>query len=238
VLAVTVSSVAFALRTAVDPTIPANGGSMRPVHVIAPAGTIVAAQPPAAVGAGNVEVSQRVADVCLGALAQALPDRVGAAGQGTMNNVLLGGDHWVYYETIAGGEGAQPTRTGMSGVHTAMTNTKNTPIEALERSFPMRVLRYRLRSDSGGAGHHRGGDGIERDVEVLEDCTVSLITERRVSQPWGLHGGGSGAVGENWLLPGGFERLAKRLPDKCTLRLHAGDVVRMLTPGGGGWGAG
>ena len=115
---------AFALRTAIDPTIPANGGSLRPVHVIAPAGTIVAANPPAAVGAGNVEVSQRVADVCLGALAQALPDRVGAAGQGTMNNVLIGGDDWVYYETVAGGEGAQPGRDGMSGVHTAMTNTR------------------------------------------------------------------------------------------------------------------
>ncbi len=235
--AVTVSSVAFALRTAVDPTIPANGGSLRPVTVIAPAGTIVAARFPAAVGAGNVEVSQRVADVCLGARAQALPARVGAAGQGTMNNVLVGGDGWVYYETIAGGEGAQPTRAGMSGVHTAMTNTRNTPIEALERAFPMRVLRYRLREGSGGAGRFAGGEGIERDLEVLEDCTLSLIAERRVSQPWGLAGGGPGAVGENWLLPGGYERLAKRLPDKVTLRLKAGDVVRMLTPGGGGLGA-
>jgi N-methylhydantoinase B/oxoprolinase/acetone carboxylase alpha subunit len=234
--AVTISSVAFALRTAVDPTIPANGGSLRPVHVVAPAGTIVAARFPAAVGAGNVEVSQRIADVCLGALAQALPERVGAAGQGTMNNLLIGASDWVYYETIAGGEGAQPTRAGMSGVHTAMTNTMNTPIEALERAFPMRVLRYRLREGSGGAGRFRGGEGIERDVQVLEDCTVSLITERRVSHPWGLQGGGPGAVGENWLLLGGDEARAERLPDKCTLRLSAGDVVRMLTPGGGGWG--
>ncbi|MEQ1788301.1 MAG: hydantoinase B/oxoprolinase family protein, partial [Acidimicrobiales bacterium] len=186
--AVTVSSVAFALRTAVDPTIPAHGGSLRPVHVVAPAGSIVAAQPPAAVGAGNVEVSQRIADVCLGALAQALPDRVGAAGQGTMNNVLVGGDDWVYYETIGGGEGALPWRDGMSGVHTAMTNTRNTPIEALERAFPMRVLRYRLRDGSGGVGRWQGGEGIERDLEVLEDCTVSLITERRASPPWGLAG--------------------------------------------------
>jgi N-methylhydantoinase B/oxoprolinase/acetone carboxylase alpha subunit len=234
--AVTVSAVAFALRTVVDPTIPANGGSLRPVRVIAPPGTLVAAQPPAAVGAGNVEVSQRVADVCLGALAQALPDRVGAAGQGTMNNVLIGGDWWVYYETVAGGEGGQPTRAGMSGVHTAMTNSKNTPIEALERSFPMRVVRYRLRDDSGGAGRFPGGDGIERDLQVLEDCTVSLITERRSSRPPGRAGGDPGAPGENWILPGGYERLAKRLPDKCTFRLKAGDVVRMLTPGGGGWG--
>ena len=134
--AVTVSAVAFALRTAIDPTIPANGGSLRPVHVVAPAGTIVAANPPAAVGAGNVEVSQRVADVCLGALAQALPDRVGAAGQGTMNNVLIGGDDWVYYETVAGGEGAQPGRDGMSGIHTAMTNTRNTPDRGAGASLP------------------------------------------------------------------------------------------------------
>jgi len=235
--AVTVSAVAFALRSAVDPTIPANGGSMRPVRVVAPSGSIVAARAPAAVGAGNVEVSQRVADVCLGALAQALPARVGAAGQGTMNNVLVGGDGWVYYETLGGGEGAYPWRAGQSGIHTAMTNTQNTPIEALERAFPLRVLRYRLREGSGGAGRFPGGDGIERDLEVLEDVTLSLITERRVSHPWGLAGGGPGAVGESWLLPGGDEGGAERLPDKCTLRLQAGDVLRMLTPGGGGWGS-
>ena len=205
--AVTVSAVAFALRSAIDPTIPSNGGAMRPVTIVAPAGTVVAASPPAAVGAGNVEVSQRVADVCLGALAQAVPGRVGAASQGTMNNVLIGGEGWVYYETVAGGQGGRPApgAGGMSGVHTAMTNTKNTPIEALERAFPMRVLRYRLRRGSGGAGSASGGEGIERDLEMLEDVTVSLITERRVSQPWGLAGGEPGAVGENWLLPGGDE---------------------------------
>ncbi|MBI2711021.1 MAG: hydantoinase B/oxoprolinase family protein [Actinobacteria bacterium] len=246
VAAVTVSAVAFAVRSVVDPTIPANGGALRPVTVITPAGSIVAAVPPAAVGAGNVEVSQRVADVCLGALAQAVPGRVPAASQGTMNNVLVGGDGWVYYETVAGGQGGRPpppgspstspARPGMSGVHTAMTNTRNTPIEALKRAFPMRVLRYRLRRGSGGRGAGSGGDGIERDLEMLEDVTVSLITERRVSQPWGLAGGGPGAVGENWLLPAGDEARAERLPDKCTLRLKAGDVLRMLTPGGGGWG--
>lgn len=287
--AVTVSAVGFALRSATDPTIPANGGTMRPVTVVAPAGTVVAATAPAAVGAGNVEVSQRVADACLGALAQALPDRVGAASQGTMNNLLIGGDGtlgrggaWVYYETVGGGQGARPGRDGasglptdvadarplgpdggldgqsgihtnmtntdqvdyrsaapvpgQSGIHTAMTNTKNTPIEALERAFPLRVLRYRLRQGSGGAGLASGGEGIERDLQVLVDATVSLITERRVSQPWGLAGGGPGAVGENWLLPGGDEDRAERLPDKCTIDLKAGDVVRMLTPGGGGWG--
>jgi N-methylhydantoinase B/oxoprolinase/acetone carboxylase alpha subunit len=240
--AVTVSAVAFALRSAVDPSIPANGGAMRPVSVLAPAGTIVSARPPVAVGAGNVEVSQRVADVCFGALAQVLPDRVGAASQGTMNNLLLGGDGWVYYETVAGGQGGRPphddkpAKLGMSGVHTAMTNTKNTPVEALERAYPMRVLRYRIRGGSGGEGLARGGDGIERDLLVLEDAIVSLITERRMSQPWGLAGGGPGAAGENWLLPGGDETRAERLPDKCTIRLAAGDVVRMRTPGGGGWG--
>jgi N-methylhydantoinase B/oxoprolinase/acetone carboxylase alpha subunit len=233
---VTASAVAFALRSALDPTIPANGGALRPVRLVAPAGTLVAARPPAAVGAGNVEVSQRIADVCLGALAQVVPDRVGAAGQGTMNNLLVGGDRWVYYETVAGGEGGQPHRPGMSGVHTAMTNSKNTPIEALERHYPLRVLRYRLREGSGGTGVHVGGDGIERDLQVLEDCTVSLITERRSSSPWGLAGGGPGATGEGWVLRQADEARAERLPDKCTVQLRAGDVLRMLTPGGGGWG--
>ncbi|HEV3362898.1 MAG TPA: hydantoinase B/oxoprolinase family protein, partial [Acidimicrobiia bacterium] len=235
--AVTISAVSFALRSATDPTIPANGGAMRPVSIVAPAGTLVAARPPAAVGAGNVEVSQRVADVCFGALAQACPDRVAAAGQGTMNNLLVGGDGWVYYETIAGGQGGRPSRDGMSGVHTGMTNTKNTPVEALERAYPMRVRRYRLRPGSGGAGDAAGGDGIERDLEMLEDCTVSLITERRASRPWGLSGGEPGTTGENWVLRGGQEDGAEPLPDKCTVRLRAGDVLRMLTPGGGGWGS-
>ena len=164
-------------------------------------------------------------------------DSLAAAGQGTMNNLIIGGVGWVYYETIAGGQGASPHGPGESGLHTGMTNTRNTPIEALERAFPLRVRRYKLRLGSGGAGLSSGGEGIERDVEVLEDCTASLITERRVSQPWGLAGGGPGAVGENWLLPGGDEALAERLLDKCTVRLRAGDVLRMLTPGGGGWGA-
>ena len=234
--AVTVSAVSFALRSATDPSIPANGGAMRPVTVVAPPGSVVAARFPAAVGAGNVEVSQRVADVCLGALAAVAPDRVGAAGQGTMNNLLIGGRGWVYYETVGGGQGGRPTGPGQSGIHTAMTNTRNTPVEAFERAFPMRVLRYGLRRGSGGAGRHPGGEGIERDLLVLEDVTVSLITERRVSQPWGLAGGGPGAVGENWVLPGGDESGAERLPDKCTRRLVAGDVLRMRTPGGGGWG--
>ncbi|HEX5945003.1 MAG TPA: hydantoinase B/oxoprolinase family protein [Acidimicrobiales bacterium] len=254
--AVTVSAVSYTLRSAVDPTLPANGGAMRPVRVVVPPGSIVAARPPAAVGAGNVEVSQRVADVCLGALAEPCASRVPAAGQGTMNNLLIGGSggggvaaaagaagaasrSWVYYETVGGGQGGRPGRPpspGQSAIHTGMTNTKNTPIEALERTFPLRVLRYRIREGSGGAGLARGGDGIERDVEVLTDVTVSLITERRGSRPPGLWGGHPGAAGENWLLPGGDESRAERLPDKCTIRLASGDVLRMLTPGGGGWG--
>ena len=161
--AVTVSAVAFAVRAVTDPSLPANGGTMRPVRVIAPAGSVVAAVPPVAVGAGNVEVSQRVADVCLGALAQAVPGRVGAASQGTMNNVLLGGDvdgrAWVHYETVGGGQGGRPWAAGMSGVHTAMTNTLDTPVEAMERALPIRVRRYGLRAGSGGAGLHAGGDG-------------------------------------------------------------------------------
>ena len=265
VAAVTTSAVAFAVRTVVDPTIPANGGAMRPVTVVLPPGSIVDAQSPAAVGAGNVEVSQRVADVVLAALAQADPERVAAGNQGTMNNVLVGGHGWVYYETVGGGQGGRvhdgrpmPGQSGIhtamtntdqvdyrtgtpmpgqSGIHTGMTNTKNTPIEALERAFPLRVLRYRLRRGSGGAGWAPGGEGIERDLQVLEDVTVSLITERRVSRPRGLAGGEDGATGENWLLPGGDESRAERLPDKCTIRLKAGDVLRMLTPGGGGWGS-
>ena len=262
--AVTVSAVSYALRSAVDPTLPANGGAMRPVRVVVPPGSIVAARPPAAVGAGNVEVSQRVADVCLGALAEPCASRVPAAGQGTMNNLLIGGSgaggggtagpgdiggadggagaadrSWVYYETVGGGQGGrpgQPPSPGQSAIHTGMTNTKNTPIEALERAFPLRVLRQRLRRGSGGAGSAQGGEGIERDLQVLTDATVSLITERRVSQPWGLAGGKPGAVGENWLLLGGDQARAQRLPDKCTIHLKAGDVLRMLTPGGGGWG--
>jgi N-methylhydantoinase B/oxoprolinase/acetone carboxylase alpha subunit len=238
--AVTVSAVAFAIRAVADPALPANDGSLRPVHVVAPPRTVVAAVPPVAVGAGNVEVSQRVADVCLAALAQARPDAVGAAGQGTMNNVLLGGgtaaSAWVHYETVGGGQGGRPWADGMSGVHTAMTNTLDTPVEALERALPLRVRHYGLRRGSGGAGLHPGGDGIWRELEALAPTEVSLVTERRVTPPPGLDGGEPGAVGENWLLPGGDERSARRLPDKCTVHLDPGDVLRLLTPGGGGWG--
>jgi N-methylhydantoinase B/oxoprolinase/acetone carboxylase alpha subunit len=233
--AVTVSAVAFAIRAATDPTIPANGGAMRAVHVIAPRGTVVAAEPPVAVGAGNVEVSQRVADVCLGALAQVVPDRIGAASQGTMNNVLLGGDGWVHYETIGGGQGARSWADGMNGVHTNMTNTLDTPVEALERTLPVRVRRYSLREGSGGRGARRGGDGIARELEALDDITASLVTERRTRPPFPLAGGAPGAPGANSVLRAGTAD-PEPLLDKCTIHLHPGDVLRIHTPGGGGHG--
>jgi len=239
VRAVTASAVAFAVRCATDPTIPANGGALRPVSLVTEPGTVIDARPPAAVGAGNVEVSQRVADVCLGALAQLAPGRVPAAGQGTMNNVILGSAEagFVSYETLAGGQGGGPEAPGDSGVHTAMTNTRNTPVESFERAYPMRVRRLSIRRGSGGGGHAPGGDGLVKEVEVLVACTLSIITERRTSQPWGLWGGEPGASGEQWLLRGGNEASAEQLPTSCTVHLEAGDVLRILTPGGGGWGA-
>jgi N-methylhydantoinase B/oxoprolinase/acetone carboxylase alpha subunit len=240
--AVTVSCVAFALRAALDPHLPANDGVTRRVRVVAPPGTLVAARFPAAVGAGNVEVSQRIADVCLRAFAGAVPHRVGAASQGTMNNVVIGGrtdragadEPWVYYETVGGGQGGRPGgRPGMSGVHTGMTNTRNTPVEALERAFPLRVRRSTLRRGSGGDGAAPGGDGIDRAVELLVGATVSLITERRASRPWGLDGGGPGATGANAVEAAEGAGAGHDVGDKCTLHLRAGDVLHLRTPGGG-----
>lgn len=232
--AVTRSCLYYAVRVATDPTIPANGGCYRPLELIAPSGTLVNALPPAAVAAGNVETSQRIADVLLGALAQASPDRVPAASQGTMNNILAGNDHFAYYETVGGGQGGRPGRPGMSGVHTGMTNTKNTPIEALESAYPLHVITTRLRRGSGGAGRFPGGEGIEREIEFLEPAVVSLMGERRRVPPWGLEGGQPGAVGEDWLIRNGSD--PERLPGKVTFEVASGDRLRVLTPGGGGWG--
>jgi N-methylhydantoinase B len=232
--AVTRSCLYYAVRVATDPSIPANGGCYRPVHLRAPSGTLVNAESPAAVAAGNVETSQRIADVLLGALAQAAPDRVPAAGQGTMNNVLIGNDDFAYYETIAGGQGGRPGRAGQSGIHTGMTNTKNTPVESLSAHYPFRLVTYRLRRGSGGAGRYPGGEGIEREIEFLVPATVSLMGERRRVPPWGLAGGRPGAVGQDWLLRPDAEPLL--LPGKCTIEVEAGDRLRVLTPGGGGWG--
>jgi len=232
--AVTRSCLYYAVRVATDPTIPANGGCYRPLRLIAPTGSLVNAEPPAAVAAGNVETSQRIADVLLGALAQAAPERVPAASQGTMNNILAGNDRFAYYETVGGGQGGRPGAPGMSGVHTGMTNTKNTPIEALEAAYPLHVVTTRLRKGSGGAGRFPGGEGIEREIEFLEDATVSLMGERRRVRPWGLAGGEPGAVGEDWLIRQGAS--PERLPGKVTIEVRAGDRLRVLTPGGGGWG--
>jgi N-methylhydantoinase B len=195
---------------------------------------VVNATPPAAVAAGNVETSQRIADVLLGALAQAAPDRVPAASQGTMNNVLVGNDDFAYYETIGGGQGGRPGSAGQSGIHTGMTNTENTPIEALDTHYPIRVEKYTLRRGSGGAGRFPGGEGIEREILFLADATLSLMGERRRHRPWGLAGGEPGATGEDWLI--GSDDRRERLPAKTTVPVRAGDRLLVRTPGGGGWG--
>lgn len=238
--AVTMSAVVYALRAVFAPDVPANDGAVRPLTVTAPDGSIVRPRPPAAVAAGNVETSQRIVDTVLGALAQLVPDRVPAASQGTMNNTLAGGTDprtgraFSYYETLGGGAGAGPWGDGTSGVQVHMTNTRNTPVEAFEAAYPMRVVEYRLRSGSGGTGAHRGGDGIRRVLEVVaDDVTASLVTERRVRGPWGLAGGGDGAPGRNALVRDGEE---VELPAKTTLRLRRGDRLVVETPGGGGWG--
>lgn len=233
--AVTRSCLYYAVRVATDPSIPANGGCYRPIGLSAPEGSIVNAQAPAAVAAGNVETSQRIADVLLGALAQAVPDRVSAASQGTMNNVLIGNDDFAYYETVAGGQGARPYRDGQSGIHTGMTNTRNTPIEALHTHYPFRVESYTLRRDSGGAGKYRGGEGIRREIRFLTSATLSLMGERRRNRPWGLAGGEPGAAGEDWLIRGGGGE--ERLAGKTTVDVAEGDLLVVLTPGGGGWGS-
>ncbi len=239
VYAVTVSAVAYVFRTLVPGDAPLNAGTMRPITVLAPEGTVVNAQLPAAVAAGNVEASQRIVDVVFGALASALPDTVPAASYGTMSNVTLGGTDprtrapFAYYETIAGGMGARPSADGLDGVHCHMTNTLNTPIEALEFSAPVRVLHYAVRRGSGGSGKWRGGDGLRRDIQVLADCEMSIMADRHRFGPYGLAGGDAGKPGRSLLLRGDAER---ELPSKCNLRLERGDIVSIRTPGGGGWG--
>ena len=221
-LAVTRSACLFALRVLTDPDIPASAGAERPLVVRAPEGSLLNARAPAAVAGGNVETSSRVADLVLRAFGRAL-------GQGTMNNLTLGNAGFSYYETLGGGQGACPDADGPSGVHVAMSNTLNTPVEALELEFPLRMVEYAMRRGSGGAGAHRGGDGVVREVEALEDMTYSLITERRRHAPAGAEGGSDGAPGRN-LLDG------QVLPAKATGRLRAGRRLRLETPGGGGHG--
>ena len=237
VLAVTASSTYFVLRMLTDPDAPPNAGCYRPLTIHAPERSVVDARHPAPVAAGNVETSQRIVDVLLAAFAEALPDRVPAASQGTMNNLLLGASEpfaFSYYETLGGGEGATPARDGQSGIHTGMTNTENTPAEAIELDYPLRIWRYELRSGSGGDGDHRGGEGLIREIEVLADrATLTLQTERRRHAPRGLHGGADGSVGNNLLRRS--DGTEERLAAKGTWQLQRGDRVVVETPGGGGW---
>jgi N-methylhydantoinase B len=223
------SACLFALRVLLPSDVPINAGSSAPLDVRIPEPSLVDAQRPSAVVAGNVETSQRLADVVLAALGEGLD--LPAAGQGTMNNLIIGGSDWTYYETIGGGQGASSAGPGPSGVHVGMSNTLNTPIEALELEFPLRVERYELRYGSGGCGMHRGGDGIDRRVRVLEPATLSLLTDRRRHAPAGKAGGSNGACGVN--LVDGIE-----VPPKHTLEIRPGQTVSVLTPGGGGWGDG
>jgi N-methylhydantoinase B len=226
-LAVTRSACYFVVRCLTDPDVPASGGAFAPVTVRAPLGSLVNARPPAAVAAGNVETSCRIVDVVFRAFGRAVD--VPAQGQGTMNNVTLGNDRFTYYETIGGGQGACPDADGPSGVHVSMSNTLNTPVEAVELAYPLRVERYGLRLGSGGEGRRRGGDGVVRELRALEPCRVSLIGERRLHSPGGERGGGAGEVGRN-LLNG------EELPGKAVRTLVAGDVITIETPGGGGFG--
>jgi N-methylhydantoinase B len=226
-LSVTKSACYFVVRCLTEPDLPASGGAFAPVTVTAPDGCLVNARAPHAVVAGNTETSSRIVDVAFAALGRFLD--VPAEGQGTMNNVALGSDRFTYYETIGGGQGACPGADGPSGVHVAMSNTLMTPAEALELEYPLRVERWELRSGSGGDGAHRGGDGIVRELRVLEDCRLSVLAERRRHAPHGAAGGGDGAPGRT--LVNGVEQ-----EPKVTTQLHAGDVVRIETPGGGGYG--
>ena len=233
--AITVSAVSYVFRCLVGGEVPASAGLVEPIEVIAPHGTVVNANPPASVAGGNVETSQRIVDVLFKALAQALPDRIPAASQGTMNNLTIGGidtrgQEFSYYETVAGGMGARPVADGMSGVHTHMTNSLNTPAEALEYAYPLRVREYRLRKGSGGAGKQRGGDGVVREIETLVPSRMSLLCDRRKHGPYGLFGGNDGAVGTNTL------NKKQKLPSKGSHQLKVGDRIRIETPGGGGWG--
>ncbi len=240
VLAVTTSATYYAVRAMTDPEIPPNAGCYRPIAIDAPLGSVVNPEPPAPVVGGNLETSQRVVDVVLGALGRLVPERAIAACQGSMNNLAIGGTDpridrpYSIYETIAGGFGARPTRDGVDGIHSHMTNTLNTPIEALEIAYPLRVERYELRKGTGGAGRTRGGLGVRRDIRSLgPDARVSLLTERRRQRPYGIAGGESGSPGENVLIRDDEEIM---LPAKGSLSLAYGEIISVRTPGGGGYG--
>ncbi|MBI3981465.1 MAG: hydantoinase B/oxoprolinase family protein [Gemmatimonadetes bacterium] len=227
-LSVTRSAALFVLRCLGDEDLPTNGGLQRAVTVVAPAGCIVNALPPRAVASGNVETSQRITDLLFAALGEAAA--VPAQGQGTMNNVVLGGEGWTYYETLGGGQGASPEVDGPSGVHVGMSNTRNTPVEVLEMELPVRLRTYALRRDSGGRGWRRGGDGVVREYEALQPMEVSLLSERRRHAPRGAAGGGNGSPGSNSVN-------GRPVGGRIARRLEPGDLLRVETPGGGGYGA-
>lgn len=239
VLSITWSAVAYVFRCMQGMDVPANSGCLAPLHLIAPEGTVVNAMPPAAVAGGNVETSQRIVDVLLGALSQACPDRVPAASQGTMNNLAIGGwdvtreTPFAYYETLGGGMGAGPEGPGASAIHSHMTNTLNTPVEALEYAYPIRVRRYAVREGSGGVGLHSGGDGVIREMEFLQDASVTILSDRRVHPPYGMRGGAPGKRGVNRWIHKGEESV---LPGKVSITVNAGDRLVIETPGGGGYG--
>jgi N-methylhydantoinase B len=241
VRAITLSACFYVLRCLVERDAPATAGILRPLTLVTPPGSIVDARPPAPVAGGNVETSQRIVDVLLRALAQAIPDRIPAASAGTMSNLTIGGidprtgQPFTYYETAAGGMGARPGLDGISGVQTHMTNSLNTPIEALEYAYPFRVRCYAYREGSGGEGKFRGGDGLIREIELLAAAQVTLLAERRKFRPWGLQGGEDGAAGRATVVKAATGEVIE-LPGKCSLHLEAGDVLRIKTPGGGGWG--
>jgi N-methylhydantoinase B/oxoprolinase/acetone carboxylase alpha subunit len=237
--AVTTAAVTYVFRCLLEEDAPFTAGLMRPVRIVNPEGTVTNARAPAAMAAGNVETSQRITDVVLGALAQALPDSIPAASSGTMNNLTFGGFDrergrgFAYYETIAGGAGAGPGGEGRSAVHTHMTNSWNTPVEAFEHQFPARIRRYKVRAGSGGAGRHRGGDGVIKEFEFLTPVEITLLSDRRERGPYGLGGGGAGKAGRNSIQEGGRRR---SVPGKVKLEADSGAVLRVETPGGGGWG--
>ena len=240
VAAITISATYYVFRCLIPNDVPASAGVLAPLEIITPNGTIINAVPPAPVAGGNVETSQRIVDVLLKALSQAAPSLIPAASQGTMNNLTIGGwdatrnKEFAYYETVAGGMGARANADGLSAVHTHMTNSLNTPVEALEYAYPLRVRRYAIRRGSGGAGKQRGGDGVVREVELLSDAQVTLLADRRKLAPYGLAGGAAGESGEAELLVG---RKSKRLPGKFSLAAKAGSRIVIRTPGGGGFGS-
>ena len=238
--AITVSAVSYCFRCLVGGDVPASAGLMQPIEVVAPKGTVVNANHPASVAGGNVETSQRIVDTVFKALAQAIPERIPAASQGTMNNLTIGGidprtgAEFSYYETVAGGMGARPSLDGMSATHTHMTNSLNTPAEALEYAYPLRVRRYRINKGSGGKGKHKGGDGSIREIEVLAAARMSLLSDRRKRAPYGLHGGEDGKRGRAFIIR--TDGSEEELTSKGSWQMQAGDRVRIETPGGGGFG--